>query len=92
MPVKVNLYDRLFKVAAPDQDKEVSFLEHINPDSFKQIDAFVEPSVKGAKPGSSYQFQRMGYFAVDQDSRPDELIFNKTVGLRDKWAKQQTTQ
>mgnify|MGYP001190851521 FL=1 len=92
LPVKVNLYDRLFKVPAPDQDKEISFLEHINPDSYKQIDAFVEPSVKGAKPGSLYQFQRMGYFAVDQDSRPEELLFNKTVGLRDTWAKQQTTQ
>ena len=92
LPVKVNLYDRLFKVPAPDQDKEVSFLEHINPDSYKQIDAYVEPSVKGAKPGSLFQFQRMGYFAVDQDSRPEELIFNKTVGLRDTWAKQQTSQ
>ncbi|PDH43328.1 MAG: glutamine--tRNA ligase [Flavobacteriales bacterium MED-G22] len=92
LPVKVNLYDRLFKVPAPDQDKEISFLEHINPDSYKQIDAFVEPSVKGAKPGSLYQFQRMGYFAVDQDSRPEELLFNKTVGLRDTWAKRQTTQ
>ncbi len=92
LPVKVNLYDRLFKVPAPDQDKEISFLEHINPDSYKQIDAFVEPSVKGAKRGSLYQFQRMGYFAVDQDSRPEELLFNKTVGLRDTWAKQQTTQ
>ena len=92
LPVKVNLYDRLFKVPAPDQDKEISFLEHINPDSYKQIDAFAEPSVKGAKPGSLYQFQRMGYFAVDQDSRPEELLFNKTVGLRDTWAKQQTTQ
>ena len=92
LPVKVNLYDRLFKVPAPDQDKEISFLEHINPDSYKQIDAFAEPSVKGAKPGSLYQFQRMGYFAVDQDSRPEELLFNKTVGLRDTWAKQQTPQ
>ena len=90
LPIKVNLYDRLFKVPAPDLDKEVSFLKHINPDSYKQIDAFVEPSVKGAKPGSLYQFQRMGYFVVDQDSRPDELLFNKTVGLRDTWVKQQT--
>ena len=90
LPIKVNLYDRLFKVPAPDLDKEFSFLKHINPDSYKQIDAFVEPSVKGAKPGSLYQFQRMGYFVVDQDSRPDELLFNKTVGLRDTWVKQQT--
>ena len=69
---------------------EQIYLYDINPDSYKQIDAFVEPSVKGAKPGSLYQFQRMGYFVVDQDSRPDELLFNKTVGLRDTWVKQQT--
>jgi glutaminyl-tRNA synthetase len=78
----------LFQVPAPDQDKEVSFLEHINPNSFNQIQAFVEPSLANAQPETRYQFQRMGYFVVDQDSREGALVFNKTVGLRDTWAKQ----
>ncbi|MGA1029337.1 MAG: glutamine--tRNA ligase, partial [Flavobacteriaceae bacterium] len=88
LPATVNLYDRLFQVPAPDQDKEVSFLEHINPNSFNQIQAFVEPSLANAQPETRYQFQRMGYFVVDQDSREGALVFNKTVGLRDTWAKQ----
>lgn len=88
LPATINLYDRLFQVPAPDQDKEVSFLDHINPNSFQQIQAYVEPSVAQTKPGTTYQFQRLGYFVVDQVSKEGALVFNKTVGLRDTWAKQ----
>lgn len=88
LPATINLYDRLFQVAAPDQDKEVPYLDHINPNSYRQINAFVEPTVADALPGATYQFQRLGYFAVDPDSKKGALVFNKTVGLRDSWAKQ----
>jgi len=88
LPATINLYDRLFQVAAPDQDKEVPYLDHINPNSYRQINAFVEPTVADALPGATYQFQRLGYFAVDADSKKGALVFNKTVGLRDSWAKQ----
>lgn len=87
LPATINLYDRLFQVAAPDQDKEVPYLDHINPNSYRQINAFVEPTVADALPGATYQFQRLGYFTVDPDSKKGALVFNKTVGLRDSWAK-----
>ena len=88
LPAKVNLYDRLFKHPEPDKDKTVDFMTHVNPDSLQTVDAFVEPSVATAPVGTRYQFQRMGYFRVDDTSKPDELVFNKTVGLRDTWQKQ----
>lgn len=84
---EVRLYDRLFTDESPDGHKEKDFLEFINPDSLKVIEAYVEPSLKDATSGNQYQFQRIGYFCVDSDSRKDHLVFNKTVGLRDTWAK-----
>ena len=84
---EVRLYDRLFQVSSPDQDKLVDFKSHLNSDSLSIITAFVEPSLKGAKDFENYQFQRLGYFVVDPDSTPESLVFNKTVGLRDTWSK-----
>ena len=88
LSAEVRLYDRLFNVPAPDQDKDVDFKSHVNPESLTVIKAFVEPSLKTAKAFDNLQFQRLGYFVVDPDSTEKELVFNKTVGLRDTWAKQ----
>ena len=85
---EVREYDRLFLDEAPDSHEDKDFMEFINPNSLKIIDAFVEPSLKEAKVGEQFQFQRLGYFNVDNDSKADALVFNKTVGLRDSWAKQ----
>ena len=85
---EVRLYDRLFQVSAPDQDKEVDFKSHVNPSSLSVIKAYVEPSLKTAKAFENFQFQRLGYFVVDADSDNNKLVFNKTVGLIDTWAKQ----
>jgi len=84
---EVRIYDRLFTNENPDGNKEVDFKEFINPDSLKVITGFVEPSLKSAKDGAKFQFQRLGYFCVDKDSTEEKLVFNKTVGLRDTWAK-----
>ncbi|MBC3758520.1 glutamine--tRNA ligase/YqeY domain fusion protein [Hyunsoonleella sp. SJ7] len=84
---EVREYDRLFMDEAPDSHPDKDFMEFINPDSLKVIEAFVEPSLAEAKVGDRYQFQRLGYFNVDDDSTSDHLVFNKTVGLRDTWAK-----
>jgi len=86
---EVRLYDRLFTDEAPDSHKDKDFKEFINPNSLKVIDnAFVEPSLKTATVGDKFQFQRLGYFIVDNDSTKDNLVFNRTVPLRDSWAKQ----
>lgn len=87
VPVEVRLYDRLFTHENPDGDKEVDFKEYINPNSLEVITGFVEPSLQSAKPEDKFQFQRLGYFCVDKDSTATKLVFNKTVGLRDTWAK-----
>jgi len=84
---EVREYDRLFSDETPDSHQDKSFMEFINPDSLKTIEAFVEPSLKDAKIGDRFQFQRLGYFNVDDDSTLEHLVFNKTVGLRDTWAK-----
>ena len=85
---EVREYDRLFLDEAPDSHEDKDFMEFINPNSLKITQAFVEPSLKDAKVGEQFQFQRLGYFNVDNDSKADALVFNKTVGLRDSWAKQ----
>lgn len=85
--VEVRLYDRLFTVPSPDTDKEKDFIEFVNPDSLEVITAFAEPSTKELAIGTSVQFQRVGYFCVDRDSTIDKMVFNRTVGLRDTWAK-----
>lgn len=84
---EVREYDRLFMDEAPDSHQDKDFMEFINPNSLKTIEAFVEPSLKNAKIGERFQFQRLGYFNVDDDASSEKLIFNKTVGLRDSWAK-----
>lgn len=85
LPIQVNLYDRLFTVAEPDKIKDQDPSEHINPNSLEVSNGFIEPSVLDAQPGARYQFQRMGYFILDRKKDKDQLIFNKTVGLRDTW-------
>ncbi len=84
---EIRVYDRLFTHESPDKDKDVDFKEFINPHSLKVITGFVEPSLVTAKELDHFQFQRLGYFCVDQDSTAEKLVFNKTVGLRDTWAK-----
>lgn len=84
---EVRAYDRLFSDEAPDSHKNKDFMEFLNPVSLELINAFVEPSLQSANIGDRFQFQRLGYFAVDYDSTADSLVFNKTVGLRDTWAK-----
>jgi glutaminyl-tRNA synthetase len=87
LPIEVRIYDRLFQEEAPDHDKSVDFKTYLNPNSMHSVAGFAEPSLSCAKPGEHFQFQRLGYFVVDSDSRFDQPIFNKTVGLRDNWSK-----
>ncbi len=85
---EVRAYDRLFLDEAPDSHKDKDFMEFINPNSLEIITAFVEPSLQTATIGERFQFQRMGYFNVDDDATSDNLVFNKIVGLRDSWGGQ----
>ena len=87
IPAEVRVYDRLFTHESPDGNKEIDFKEFINPNSLEVITGFVEPSLQSAKNLDQFQFQRLGYFCVDKDSSTEKLVFNKTVGLRDTWAK-----
>ncbi len=89
VPVEVHLYDRLFSVANPAGEKERDYRELLNGDSLEVLSqALVEPGLADAAPGSSFQFERLGYFTVDsKDSQPGELVFNRSVTLRDTWAK-----
>ena len=84
--ITVNSYDRLFKEEAPGSSNE-DFLKDINPDSLKVIQAKAEPSLAQVIPGSTFQFQRKGYFTVDKKSNTGAIVFNKAVGLRDSWKK-----
>lgn len=86
---EIREYDRLFFDEAPDSHTDKSFMEFINPDSLKIIkEAYLEPFLGEAKMSDKFQFQRVGYFTLDKDSTDEKLVFNKTVGLRDSWAKQ----
>ena len=85
IPAEIRLYDRLFTDEAPDSHKEKNFLEFINEKSLEIITAYVEPSLANAEKGEKFQFQRLGYFNVDNDSTTSKLVFNKTVGLKDAW-------
>ncbi len=85
---EVRQYDRLFLDPSPDTHKDKSFMEFINPNSLSVSTAMVEPSLASAQVEDVFQFQRLGYFNVDKDSTAQHLVFNKTVGLRDTWAKQ----
>ncbi|WP_016989599.1 glutamine--tRNA ligase/YqeY domain fusion protein [Flavobacterium sp. ACAM 123] len=82
---EVRLYDRLFIDEAPDSHKEKNFLEFKNDNSLEIVNGFVEPSLASSVPGDKFQFQRLGYFNTDKDSREGKLVFNKTVGLKDAW-------
>ena len=86
--VDVRLYDRLFNHANPDGDKDVDFMTYVNPDNLRLVKgAMAEPSLASATDGERFQFEREGYFCVDKDSTTDRLVFNRTVTLRDSWAK-----
>jgi len=89
MDAQVRLYDTLLNRADPSEEKQgLTFKDFINPDSLQIIDAAkLEPSLSGAPLGSMYQFERLGYFCVDQDSMPEKMVFNRTVTLRDTWAR-----
>ena len=89
VPAEVRLYDRLFSVEDPENAPEgKTFLDYLNPNSLEVLrDALVEPSLASAVPGDRVQFERLGYFSVDPDSRPGALVFNRTVSLRDTWAR-----
>lgn len=90
---EVRLYDHLFLKENPDDDKNVDFKTHLNPNSLEILSSFVEPSLAAAKPGSRYQFERLGYFCVGPVESSDKpLVFNRTVTLRDTWAKIQKKQ
>ncbi len=83
---EVRLYDRLFKTADPDEGGD--FLKNLNPDSLKILTGCkLEPALRDVKPGDLFQFERLGYFCVDKDSKPDKLIFNRAVTIKDTWAK-----
>ena len=86
---EVRLYDHLFCKSNPDDvDPGEDFLANLNPHSLEVVrDAQLEPSLANAQPGDRFQFERLGYFCVDQDSRADQLMFNRTVQLRDTWGK-----
>jgi glutaminyl-tRNA synthetase len=87
---EVRLYDRLFMVEDPSGDKDLDFRELMNPDSLTILPVcYIEPFVKNAKPLDHFQFERMGYFNIDKDTTPEKIVFNRTVSLRDNWAKSQ---
>lgn len=87
---EVRLYDRLFTDPTPDQHEGKDYLDFINPNSIERIEtAYVEPNAVGVEAGQTFQFLRLGYFCVDTDSRPEHWVFNRTVTLRDTWAKEQ---
>ncbi len=89
LPIDVRIYDRLFTHEQPDAEKETDFMEFVNKDSLKVIKGFAEPSLKNAKVEDHYQFQRIGYFALDKDSTEDQLVFNRTVTLKDSFKLEQ---
>ena len=85
--VEVRLYDRLFTDPSPDTHKDKDFMDFINPDSLKVITGYGEPSLKQLQVEDTVQFQRLGYFTVDPQTTEEKMVFNRTVGLRDSWAK-----
>ncbi|MFA7446857.1 MAG: glutamine--tRNA ligase/YqeY domain fusion protein [Weeksellaceae bacterium] len=89
LPIEVRLYDRLFTVESPDEAGDGDFLQFVNPDSVKIVQGFAEHTLKDAKVEDKFQFQRLGYFTLDKDTTPEKYVFNRTVGLRDTWAKEQ---
>ena len=88
VPAEIRLYDRLFLVPATDDESEgKTYRDHINPDSRRSVQGWVEPAAATASPEDSFQFERQGYFVADRnDHRPDAPVFNRSVTLRDTWA------
>jgi glutaminyl-tRNA synthetase len=87
---EARLYESLFTEENPDKDSKKDFTEFLNPNSLTVVDPiYVEPYIKNAKVGEHYQFERLAYFVVDEDSTEEKLVFNRTVTLRDQWKKQQ---
>lgn len=85
---EVRLYDRLFSDESPDGHKDKDFLSFLNPDSLQVLEnCKMEPSLKEAKAGDQFQFQRLGYFCLDKDSTEEKFVFNRTVALKDSWGK-----
>lgn len=91
IPAEIRLYDRLFSKENPNQvEADQDYKDSLNPNSVELLtDCLVEPSLAGGQPGDSYQFLRKGYFCIDQDSTDQKLVFNRSVSLRDTWAKVQ---
>jgi len=91
IPAEIRLYDRLFSKENPNRvDVGQDYKDYLNPNSVELLtDCLVEPSLAGGQPGDSYQFLRRGYFCIDQDSNDQQLVFNRSVSLRDTWAKVQ---
>jgi glutaminyl-tRNA synthetase len=88
MEAEVRLYDRLFVKENPDEVEEgQDFKDFLNPGSLEVTSCLVEPYLKNAKAGEKYQFERIAYFCVDKDSEPGKPVFNRTVTLKDSWAK-----
>lgn len=87
---QARLYDTLFTVEHPDSDRNSDFTDFINPNSLTVVDPiYAEPNLRGAQAGDRYQFERLAYFAVDEDSTAEKLVFNRTVPLRDQWRQAQ---
>ncbi len=91
LPVEIRLYDRLFTDPEPDGHKDRDFLDFLNSDSLETVQGWVEPAVKDAAPETRYQFERIGYFCADrfEHKQGEKMVFNRTVGLKDTWAKEQ---
>jgi glutaminyl-tRNA synthetase len=88
VPVEVRLYDHLFVKPDPDDvTPGETYLDNLNPDALQVKQGVVEPGLANAPSGARYQFERLGYFCVDRDSAPGKPVFNRTVTLRDTWAK-----
>lgn len=85
LPVEVRIYENLFTVEQPDAEKETDFLQYLNPDSLKTVQAYAEPALQDVKVGEPLQFQRIGYFTKDQDSAAEKMVFNRTVTLKDSY-------
>jgi len=84
-PAEFRLYDRLFANQNPDEGE--GYLSNLNPRSLEITEGYVETALEGVPIGSHYQFERQGYFCVDPDSKPSTMVFNRSVSLKDSWAK-----
>jgi len=90
IPVEIRLYDKLFTAENPNETPEgQDFTMHLNPNSLEVVQGKAEPSLASARPGGRYQFERLGYYCVDKSSEAERLVFNRTVELRDTWARLQ---